>query len=119
MRDVSKCIETKAFPTDAARSSGLGKAVWVEGVCGASHLLDETREKSVLTQARSAGLPRGMDAFFPQLLSMTVSNDIQTHIVLLLNREKKVSHLSLSAFKNYLSSFYLSLFVMLQPTLKF
>lgn len=33
-----------------------------EGVCAASHLLDETSEASVLTQALSTGLPRGTDA---------------------------------------------------------
>ena len=57
MRDVSKCNETKAFPADEARSSGLGGAEWVEGDCAAaSRLLDETPEQSVLTQALCTAL---------------------------------------------------------------
>ncbi len=82
MRDVSKCNETKAFPADEARSSGPSRAEWVEGVCVASHLLDETREESELTQTLSTGQLRRTDAFFFfffQRLNMTATLTMSMH----------------------------------------
>lgn len=80
MCDVSKCNKTKAFPADEARSSGLSRAEWVEGDRVASHLLDETREQSVLTQALSTCLLKGMDAiFFSTAKQDRDTNDVLTH----------------------------------------
>lgn len=93
--DVSTCNNTKAFPTDVARSSGLSSAEWEDILWSVTSVRWDTRE--VLTQALFTRLLRGMDAFF-QLLSATQTLMTSPHNATALGWRKSLLNTWLTAW---------------------